>query len=80
MSSYFAHLESECLAERMDAMAQRGYTESIAQRMERDLGALLVAVPSRLPPTRATSTHPKSSAVTGALEHQRLTRCPLHSE
>ena len=34
-----AHLESECL-ERMDARL-RGHTESIGERMERDLGALL---------------------------------------
>ena len=40
-----AHLESECL-ERMDARL-RGHTESIGERMERDLGALLAlpAVP-----------------------------------
>ena len=34
-----AHLESECL-ERMDARL-RGHTESIGERMERDLGVLL---------------------------------------
>ena len=34
-----AHLEAECL-ERLDAML-RGHTESIGERMERDLGALL---------------------------------------
>ena len=40
-----AHLESECL-KRMDARL-RGHTESIGERMERDLGALLAlpAVP-----------------------------------
>ena len=40
-----AHLESECM-ERMDARL-RGHTESIGERMERDLGALLAlpAVP-----------------------------------
>ena len=35
-----AHLESECL-ERMDARL-RGHTESIGERMERDLGALII--------------------------------------
>ena len=49
-----AHLESECL-ERMDARL-RGHTESIGERMERDLGALL-ALPA-VPTTRATSTPP----------------------
>ena len=50
-----AHLESECL-ERMDARL-RGHTESIGERMERDLGALLALPRGSLRP-RATSTPP----------------------
>ena len=64
-----AHLESECL-ERMDARL-RGHTETIGERMERDLGALL---PLPAAPYDASDKHATrvSSQSLIALPHQRL--------
>ena len=64
-----AHLESECL-ERLDARL-RGHTESIGERMERDLGALLAPARGSLRRERQ-ARHPRELAVTGALPQQRL--------
>ena len=64
-----AHLERRCL-ERMDARL-RGHSESIGQRMERDLEALLP-----LPPVAYDACEkrggPGQFPVPGAVPHQRL--------
>ena len=64
-----AHLEQRCL-ERMDATL-RGHSETIGQRMERDLDALL---PLPAVPYDACDKQPSrvSFIVSGTLPHQRL--------
>ena len=65
-----AYLERRCL-ERMDAKL-RGHTETIGQRLERDLEALLPLPPAPCPTTPATSRGAGEFAVLGPLQEQRL--------
>ena len=62
-----AHLEGRCL-ERMDAVL-RGHTETIGQRMERDLDALLPVASRGLRRLRSAG-QPSQLAVPGAVPHQ----------
>ena len=62
-----AHLEGRCL-ERMDAVL-RGHTETIGQRMERDLDALL-PLPAAAYDAWRPAGQPGEFAVPGAVPHQ----------
>ena len=64
-----AHLEARCL-DRMDARL-RGHTETIGQRMERDLDALLPLPPVSYDACDQTG-QPGQLIVPGAVPHQRL--------